>query len=138
MLTHLVLLKEQFFTKLFIILAFYQLPFINSPFTMKNSLFVYLLFAVQTQKTTADTEGSWRVTFPPFEAGEPVRMTVATATETLAVNDIKGCFLYKVISKSNFYNNLTLLNPTYQIKSLKLPLIVGGEATCSLPDLIVH
>ena len=42
----------------------------------------------KTQTTTADTEGTWRVTFPPFEAGGPFKMTVETRSDTLTVNDI--------------------------------------------------
>ena len=42
----------------------------------------------EMQKTTADTEGSWRVTFPPFETGETYKMTVETASDTLVVSDI--------------------------------------------------
>ncbi len=44
--------------------------------------------AGQTQKTTADTEGSWRVNFPPFEAGGPFKMTVESVSDTVSVDDI--------------------------------------------------
>ncbi|MBL7816591.1 MAG: hypothetical protein JNL70_16340 [Saprospiraceae bacterium] len=44
--------------------------------------------AGQTQKIQADTEGSWRVTFPPFEAGGPHKLVVESASETVTVEDI--------------------------------------------------
>ena len=42
----------------------------------------------EMQKTTTNTEGSWRVTFPPFETGETYKMTVETTSDTLVVSDI--------------------------------------------------
>ena len=42
----------------------------------------------ETQRTTADTEGSWRVTFPPFEAGSAFKMSVETTSDTVTVTDI--------------------------------------------------
>jgi sialate O-acetylesterase len=44
--------------------------------------------ADKIQKTVADTEGVWRVTFPPFEAGGPYKMTVEAASDTVSVDDI--------------------------------------------------
>ncbi len=44
--------------------------------------------AGQIQKTTADTEGVWRVTFTPFEAGGPFKLTVEAASDTVSVKDI--------------------------------------------------
>lgn len=49
---------------------------------------VTVSLAGQTQKTQADTEGVWRVTFPPFEAGGPFKMIVITTSDSVSVNDI--------------------------------------------------
>ena len=44
--------------------------------------------AGQTLKTQANTEGGWRVTFSPLEAGGPYKLTVSDSTEKLMVEDI--------------------------------------------------
>ena len=49
---------------------------------------VTVQLAGQTIKTQADTEGAWRVSFPPFEAGGPFKMTVEAASDTVSVSDI--------------------------------------------------
>ena len=56
--------------------------------TAKPNDTITVNLAGQTQKTTADTEGSWRVTFPPFEAGGPFKIVVETTSDTVSVNDI--------------------------------------------------
>jgi sialate O-acetylesterase len=43
----------------------------------------------QTRSAVANTEGSWRVTFEPFEmAGNPYRLIISNISETLAINDL--------------------------------------------------
>jgi sialate O-acetylesterase len=45
-------------------------------------------FAHKMRTTVADTEGVWRVTFEPFEAGGPYQLTVSNASDTLTVKDL--------------------------------------------------
>jgi sialate O-acetylesterase len=45
-------------------------------------------FANKIQKTVADTEGVWRVTFSPMEAGGPFEMMVSTGMDTLKIKDL--------------------------------------------------
>jgi sialate O-acetylesterase len=50
---------------------------------------ILVKLGTQSRSTVADTEGSWRVTFDPFEAaGNPYKMTVSNTTETLTINDL--------------------------------------------------
>jgi sialate O-acetylesterase len=43
----------------------------------------------QTRLAVADTEGSWRVTFDPFESvGHPYKLIVSNTSETLTINDL--------------------------------------------------
>lgn len=45
-------------------------------------------FAQKTQKTVANTEGVWRVTFAAMEAGGPYELTVFNTKDTLTVSDV--------------------------------------------------
>ncbi|MBI1321246.1 MAG: sialate O-acetylesterase [Candidatus Hydrogenedens sp.] len=42
----------------------------------------------RSEKTTADEQGNWKVTFTPFETGRPLKMKVSGESDTLSFEDV--------------------------------------------------